>query len=186
MTSQLQQRVVANLVRRYDRPVMNNIHRGEYLECLVAEILGSDWKLPWTIGHDWAPWDLEHSSGTRIEVKQSAALQPWHAGNSGRRTSPRFDISPRTGYWTLDSSWIDRPGRVADIYVFGWHSESEESVADHRAPEQWTFFVVPPSSLPATQKSIGLASLKRLVGATGYESLAPAVQETVDGSRAGG
>ena len=146
MTSQLQQRVVANLVRRYDRPVMNNIHRGEYLECLVAEILGSDWKLPWTIGHDWAPWDLEHSSGTRIEVKQSAALQPWHAGNSGRRTSPRFDVSPRTGYWTLDSSWIDRPGRVADIYVFGWHSESEESVADHRAPEQWTFFVVPPST----------------------------------------
>ena len=49
MTSQLQQRVVANLVRRYDCPVMNNIHRGEYLECLVAEILGSDWKLPWTI-----------------------------------------------------------------------------------------------------------------------------------------
>ena len=185
MTSQLQQRVVANLVRRYDRPMMNNVHRGEYVECLVAEILSSDWELPWTIGHDWAPWDLEHSSGTRIEVKQSAALQPWHVGNSVR-TSPRFDISPRNGYWTLDSSWIDRPGRSADIYVFGWRSESEESLADHRAPEQWTFFVVPTSSLPVTQKSIGLASLKRLVGATGYESLASAVQEIVDGSRAGG
>ena len=175
MTSQLQQRVVANLVRRYDRPMMNNVHRGEYVECLVAEILSSDWELPWTIGHDWAPWDLEHSSGTRIEVKQSAALQPWHVGNSVR-TSPRFDISPRNGYWTLDSSWIDRPGRSADIYVFGWRSESEESLADHRAPEQWTFFVVSDIELAGNAKEHRTCQSQETCRCTGYESLASAVQ----------
>ena len=185
MTRHLQKRVFASLVSRYDCRLMNNVHRGDYLECLVAEILGPGWKLPWTVGHHWAQWDIEHSSGARIEVKQSAALQPWHAG-TGVRTSPTFKISPRTGYWTPDGSWIDRPGRPADIYVFGWHAESEESVADHRAPEQWTFFVVSTSSLPATQKSIGLSSLMRLVDATGYESLASAVREAVDTWQTGG
>ena len=108
---------------------MNNVHRGEYLECLVAELLGSGWRLPWTAGHDWAPWDLEHISGTRMEVKQSAALQSWHDGKSAS-TSPRFDIAPRTGYWTLNGSWIDRPGPPADIYLFGWHPERDRSVAE--------------------------------------------------------
>ncbi|MDE0394862.1 MAG: hypothetical protein OYK82_08810 [Gammaproteobacteria bacterium] len=175
----LRQRAVASLVRRYDRRVMNNVHRGEYLECLVAELLGSGWRLPWTAGHDWAPWDLEHISGTRMEVKQSAALQSWHDGKSAF-TSPRFDIPPRKGYWTLDGSWIGRPGRPADIYLFGWHPERDRSVADHLAPEQWRFCVVPASRLPAAQKSIGLAALERLVGATGYESLASAVAAAVD------
>ena len=174
MTNQLRQRVVASLIRRYDRRIMNNVHRGEYVECLVAELLGSGWKLPWTAGHDWAPWDLEHDSGARMEVKQSAALQPWHDGK-GVSTSPKFDIAPRKGYWTLDGSWIDRPGRPAEIYVFGWHPERDPSVADQRAPEQWRFFVVPAARLPAAQKSIGLAGLDRLVGATGHESLASAV-----------
>ena len=183
MTNQLRQRVVATLVRRYDRRVMNNVHRGEYLECLVAELLGSGWKLPWTAGHDWAPWDLEHISGTRVEVKQSAALQSWHDAKSVA-TSPRFDIAPRTGYWTLDGSWIHRPGRPADIFLFGWHPERNRSVADHRAPDQWRFFVVPASRLPATQKSIGLAGLERLVGATGYESLASTVAAAVAAPRA--
>ena len=109
-----------------------------------------------------------------MEVKQSAALQPWHDGK-GVSTSPRFDIAPRKGYWTLDGSWIDRPGRPADIYVFGWHPERDPSVADQRAPEQWRFLVVPAARLPAAQKSIGLAGLDRLVGATGHESLASAV-----------
>ena len=164
---------------------MNNVHRGEYLECLVGELLGSGWRLPWAAGHDWAPWDLAHFSGTRMEVKQSAPLQSWHDGKSVS-TTPRFDIAPRKGYWTLDGSWIDRSGRPSDIYLFGWHPERDRSVADHRAPEQWRFFVVPASRLPAAQKSIGLAALERLAGATGYESLAAAVAMAVDGPRTEG
>ncbi|MDE2914563.1 MAG: hypothetical protein OXL68_16740 [Paracoccaceae bacterium] len=51
-------------------------HRQEYLVCLVAELLAPEWVSPWTMGHDWAPWDLEHGSGARIQIKQSAARDP--------------------------------------------------------------------------------------------------------------
>ena len=84
MPNSIHRNILTSLVRRHDRPVMNNTHRVEYVECLVAEFLGGDWTLPWTSGYDWVPWDIEHVSGTRIEIKQCAALPPWHAGNEIR------------------------------------------------------------------------------------------------------
>ena len=164
---------------RYDRPVMNNVHRAEYGECMVAELLEPNWVLPWMDGYDWAPWDLHDGSGMKIEIKQSAALQTWQAGRGEQARSPRFDIAPRKGYWTADATWIDNPARPANIYVFAWHPEMEESVADHRSPGQWKFFVVPSDRLPPEQRSIGLAGLKRLAEAVGFESLASTVRELV-------
>ena len=75
MSRSLTEEILATLRGRHDRPVMNNIHRAEYVECLVAALLGPSWTLPWTAGFDWSPWDLEHVSGTMIEVKQAAARQ---------------------------------------------------------------------------------------------------------------
>ena len=45
---------------------------------MVAALLGADWALMWILGDDWAPWDIEHRSGAKIEIKQSAARQFWH------------------------------------------------------------------------------------------------------------
>ena len=99
MTDPLHRKILSAIAGRYDRPIMNNIHRAEYVEHLVAAALGSRWVLPWSDGFDWAPWDLEHRpSATRIEVKQSAALQPWHSAQGARTRAPRFDIAPRTGH----------------------------------------------------------------------------------------
>ena len=157
MSNSVQEQTLATVFARYDRRVMNNIHRADYVECLVAMLLGPAWTLPWTSAYDWAPWDLEHVSGARIEVKQAAARQPWHRDESVRARPPRFDIAPRGGYWTLDSTWVEQPGRLADIYIFAWHPETRESIVDHREPEQWTFFVLRTETLPAAQRSISLA-----------------------------
>ena len=177
----LHEKVLSRLVRPYDRPVMNNVRRGEYILCLVAELLGTDWTPPWTRDYDWAPWNLEHVSGAKIEVRQYASLQPEDPGTAAWSKDPAFNISARKGYWTLDGSWIDQFDRPADIYVLAWHPERDRSVVDHREPEQWRFFVIPTSIFRARETVIGLAGLEELTKAIGYESLAGAVQETLDG-----
>ena len=91
-------------MRRYHRSVMNNVYRADYVECLVASTLGPKWWLTWERGWDWAPWDCQHASGTRLEVKQTAARQSWDRETLPRRRAPRFDIAPRTGYSTQDGS----------------------------------------------------------------------------------
>jgi len=38
---------------------------------MLVELLASEWK---STGEDWAAWDLEHSNGLKVEVKQSAKM----------------------------------------------------------------------------------------------------------------
>ena len=104
------------------------------------------------------------------------AREPWHRDESVQARPPRFDIAPRGGYWTLGSTWVEQPRRLADIYIFAWHPETRESIVDHREPEQWTFFVLRTETLPAAQRSISLARVERLARTVGAESLAPTVK----------
>ena len=149
--------------------------------CLIAELLAPDWTSPWTRGHEWTPWNREHVSGARIEIQQSAARQPSHVGQFAGKKSSWFAIVSPDGYWMIDGSWMAPPGGVAEIYIFAWHGEARESAADHRAPEQWRFFVLPARNLPARQRIIGLLEIEELTDAIGIDALARAVQETLDG-----
>ena len=115
-----------------------------------------------------------------MEVEQSAALQPWQLGRGERTRSPRFDIAPREDFWMADGTWIDGPVRPANIYVFAWHPVEGESVADHRSPGQWKFFVVSAGRLPPIQRCIGLAGLARLAGTVESKALAAAVRDAVE------
>ena len=160
---------------------MNNVHRAEYVECFVAELLGPEWTLPWTYGYDWAPWDLEHDSGCKLEVKQSAARQPWHIGETYSASPPRFDIAPRKGYYSRESVWMGEPDRHADLYVFAWHGETRECRVDHGDPEQWRFFVLPSRSLSAIQKSIALSGLEAIVEGVRFDRVADAVGRLMKG-----
>ena len=163
VTASTRGRMSAKLSERYDRPIMNNVSRGDYVECMIVTTLGPDWRLTWADEWDWAAWDCEHApSGTRLEVKQAAARQSWDGEPLPPRRNASFDIAPRTGRWTRENEWVDSPGRQAHLYVFAWHGRSDER-ADQRDPEQWRFFVVAESDLPRNQKSIGLARLKELV-----------------------
>lgn len=56
-----------------DVPLMNNTLRGFFVEHLIAAALGDDW----SVTGGWDSWDLSHSSGHKVEVKQNAFVQPW-------------------------------------------------------------------------------------------------------------
>ena len=61
MTANLHHRILATLTRRYEQRIMNNVCRSDYVECMVASVLGADWRLTWADGRDWAPRDCEHT-----------------------------------------------------------------------------------------------------------------------------
>ena len=108
----MHERILAMLRDRYDRPIMNNVSRGDYVECIIVTTLGADWQLTWADEWDWAAWDCEHApSGTRLEVKQAAARQSWDGEPLPPRRNASFDIAPRTGRWTRENEWVDSPGR---------------------------------------------------------------------------
>ena len=70
---------------------------------MVALALGPEWKLPCEHRWDWAPWDIEHESGARIEVKQSAVRQTWDREEVAERRNPSFNIALRKGIF--NSGW---------------------------------------------------------------------------------
>ena len=172
---QLHRNILRTLERQYDCALMNNVNRSVYVECLIAEAL--DANLPWLDGEDWAPWDLE-CCGHHIEVKQSAAMQPWQKMGE-KRSRPSFDIAARSGHWTSDGDWTDTPGRQAAIYVFAWHSEEQLARADHRRADQWRFFIVAARDLPEAQKSIGLAALAAICSDVSYADLRSTMKQTM-------
>ena len=175
--------ILTMLMLRYDGPIMNNVCRGDYVECMVGSALGNDWRQTWMDGWDWAAWDCEHTpSGARLEIKQAAARQTWDEGPAPRRRSPAFDIASRSGFWTRGGVWLDSPGRQADIYVFAWHGRDDDH-ADHTDPGQWLFFAVAERDLPKSQKSIGLGRLKATAAPCGVPDLRVAVEAACPAER---
>lgn len=166
--------IVGQLVERfYQKPLIENVYRSDYMEHLIAQALGEDWSLT----PAWKSWDLEHRrTQMRLEVKQSAALQTWTEPPipKDRPRRPRFDIAPRSGYYRNGGTdWVETlPRRQAHLYVFAWHPENDAAAADHRCPAQWRFYVVPEHRLRRRQKSIGLRTLVRLTKPCGYDELA--------------
>lgn len=143
----------------FDCQFVTNVFRSVLVEAMVAAALPQwDW-----CSADYAPYDLRHPDGTRIEVKQSAARQTWHRGRASRAV---WDIKPRKGYYKDDGvTWVDCPGRNADIYVLAHHPLVDDT-ADHRDATQWRFYVIPARALPAT-KTISKTTAVRLAEPTG-------------------
>ena len=173
-------RILSGIVRRYDRPLMTDDHRRDYVVCMVAELLGPDWTAPRERGYELAPWDLDHLSGARMEIGQSARRRPRDAGRAHLSGSTWFRIAALDEYWTEDGTLEPSPGRLVDIHVLAWHEEGRETLADHRAPEQWKFFVLPSKRLRVRQRSIGLLEVEEMTRAIGFESLAIAVQQVLE------
>ena len=177
----LHDRILSAIVRRYDGPLMTDDHRQDYAVCLIGELLAPDWSAPWERGYDLAPWHLDHPSGARMEIGQSARRHPRDAGRAVLTGSPRFRLAAPDSYWTEDGELDPSPGRIAEIHVLAWHEEGREALADHRAPEQWKFYVLPSKRLRARRRDIGLMEVEELVDAVGFKSLAAAVQRALEG-----
>ena len=56
----------------FGKPLVSNNFRTIIVEAILHHVLEPDWRWCW---QDWGPWDFEHTDGTRLEVKQSAAKQ---------------------------------------------------------------------------------------------------------------
>ena len=174
------EQIFSSLIRDlYDVPIMSNLTRPHYVEHMVTIGLGEGFKLT---SADWVGWDIEGPDNIRIEVKQSAARQTW-AGSTSQPSSPTkgaFDIAPRTGYFTDGgATWVQEPGRYAELYILCWHPVAEESEVDHRDPEQWLFFVVPTEQLPPDQKTISRTVVEKKWSAVSFEQLRSSVLENI-------
>jgi hypothetical protein len=157
----------------FDKPLVTNVHRSLLVEAIIAAALPVDWT--WCAA-DYASHDFRHVDGTRLEVKQAAALQTWNAA-SGRESKASFDIAPRTGeYIDNGETWRAGAGRNADIYVFAHHPDATTN-ADHRDPTQWRFFVVPETALPS-QKSLAISGVRALAEAVTFDQLSERVEKT--------
>lgn len=171
--------VAERLVERvYDQPLIGNVERGQYVECMV-ELALSDLRPPWRLTDTWTGWDLEqHETRARIEVKQSAALQTW---TTTGRSVPSFKVAPRSGYYADGAGgWVSTGVmRHADLYIMAWHGEDDPLVADHRQPDQWQFFVVPEHTLKVGQQRISLNPLSELRPACTYPELAERVASEI-------
>ncbi|NGM47709.1 hypothetical protein G5B31_19430 [Rhodobacter sp. SGA-6-6] len=170
MSLGLHQRILESLVRQYDAPLIQNNLRGFYVELMVAALLGDGWRHN---GSDWGAYDLEHVSGTKIEVKQSAARQTWSGPETVAR-QPIFSIRTPKIEW-VGTVPTPRSARIADAYVFAWHGE-HGLAADHRDISQWSFFVVPTHSLP-DQRTISLNPLRALAAPVGADHLKHSVEQ---------
>ena len=162
----------------YNRPLINNVERAEFVGCLVELVMRSA-DPRWCLSESWEPWNIEHpASGARLEVKQSSALQS--SREATPNSNPRFSIPSSDSYlWGCSEGMFHtlstEKQRHADVYVFAWHGETEHAFADHRNVSQWQFFVVPEQELPPNQLSIGLNPLRRLVDPHDYTALAKKV-----------
>lgn len=180
--------VMDRLTRRaYDVPVIGNIERGTYVETLVELALHAR-DSAWSRTETWTPWDIEHAStGARVEVKQSAAQQRWTPADKRRGPSDgrqfrsrQFNIPLQQGYWKDEAEWVQTElHRMADVYVFGWHSELGEA-ADQRRAESWKFYVIAERDLPRHTKTITLGRVQGLAGSCRYDDLAENVHAAID------
>ncbi len=179
MEDNLHRKILDRLMQNYNTRLMNNVDRGRYVQAMISFALEDAWH-PTSEQWDWAPWDLEHAFGMRMEIKQSAALQPWSVIlDAPRPRLPRFDIAHRERHYTKGGGrWpVYIPGRPSHIYVFAWHPETDPTIADQRRSEQWRFYVIPRDLLPGVQRTIGLNPVRRLSEEFSYYQLADAVNE---------
>ena len=175
-------RVMDRLLHQYERKIMDNVERGAYVECMIAEHLGPDWVLAWEMEFDWASWDLQHTpTGTRVEIKSSARRQPWHTIPESKAISPKFSLKWPVQYWDgVKYVRISEGETILDFYIFAWHGEPKQGIADHRNPDQWEYYVARLDQLPKGRKSIGLPWLKANAKSCTGEQLATTLEEAID------
>ena len=154
--------------------LLNNTSRGNLAEFIVARALG----VPAPLRATWEEYDLATADGVRIEVKSSAYIQGW---GQARHSKPRFGINPSRKWEKEHAGRAEQAARHSDVYVFALLHHMQQKTVDPTDLAQWTFYVLPTSTLDSKcpgQKTIGLGTLAAL-GArkAGYGDLRDAVAE---------
>ncbi len=123
----------------YSGRVLNNSHRGDFVEMMVLDALGDAWR---HVGLGWNLWDLQRGSGPdriRIQVKQCAALQLW--GKTKRMTIQTPYATDVPAYFVRDfpNEAIEGRGYRCEIFVIGVHRDADPATCDQTNPLQWQF-----------------------------------------------
>lgn len=129
---------------------MQNNLRGIYCEYMVADALGPACNI---VSHSWNAWDLElgDQAGAfpdriRLQVKNTARLQPWQIGTL-ERTRCQWSLPQRRrpAYFSSYNPGIqcEEYGFLCDAFVLCHHPETDENLVDQSDPAQWWFYVVP-------------------------------------------
>ena len=176
----LRRRIQTTLMRKYDTPIMNNVYRADYVECL-ARVYARDRLVAYLdprlglgrmglSAHVGGPARGQAGRGEAIMGPRDIRTAPLSAL---RHRAPHRPTGHRTGAdgwtWTLRGVW-------RNLYVFAWHNESRDGYADHRDANQWLFFVVAEQDLPKNRKSIGLTGLNAIVSPCRIADLKHAVE----------
>jgi hypothetical protein len=164
----MKDRILTRIGGLFDVPVMQNNLRGLWVEAMVAELLGPEWK---HTGADWAAWDFERADGLRLEVKQSARVQSWGVANS----APRFSIRAASGHYPENAPYLPNVSgdRLAHVYVFAWHNGDDQRIA-----EEWQFFVINSDRLRKGQRGISLGAISKLVDPVKCGDLSAAIERS--------
>lgn len=157
--------------------LVSNATRGIVAEYIVARALGMAEK---GLRNEWAAFDLETTSGVKIEVKSAAYVQSWHQ----KRLSSITFMTPKTRAWDADTNTQSRETkRQADVYVFALLAHTDKTTIDPLNLDQWRFYVLPATILDKrtrSQHSITLKSLEKLCpSASTYTELPKAVEKAI-------
>jgi hypothetical protein len=152
--------------------LVSNANRGLVAEYIVARALGLG---DVGVRNEWDSWDLLTASNIKVEVKSAAFVQTWFQ----KGPSPiRISVPARRG-WDASTNIIDPELiRRAEVYVFAILSHNEKSSIDPLNLSQWTFYVLPTSTLNSRhEKSLNFNTLMELCPEpVPYSSLRDAVE----------
>lgn len=147
--------------------LVSNATRGRLAEFLVAKALD----ININVRDEWSAYDLETSSGIKVEVKSSAYIQSWE---QSQLSDINFKI-PKTREW---NRVINKQGveikRQSDVYIFALLAHKVKSTIDPMNVDQWEFYVLPTQTLNERQRSqhsITLNSLRKLAQPVKFDEL---------------
>jgi hypothetical protein len=135
--------------------LLTNMNRGVLAEYLVLKALG----LTDVVMNDYEAYDALTSDGKRIEIKSSAYVQRWP---QRKLSDIRFSVRRTRIYDYNLFDFVGEPARHSDIYVFALLTHQDKGTVDPLDLSQWTFYVVPTSTVNrviGTGDSVSLPTL---------------------------
>jgi hypothetical protein len=150
--------------------ILTNNLRGVFAEFLVGTALGC-LDQPRV---EWDSFDLVFED-MKIEVKSSAYIQSW---NKQRYSNISFTIGAKKEYDYETNTYSTTAKRSADLYVFCLLKEKDTNEVNPLNTAHWEFYVVSTKELDLHfphQKTISLASLRRIAKPYSYDEIKGAV-----------
>lgn len=154
--------------------LLSNATRGRFAEFIVGTAIKLN---PSDLRDEWDAYDLQTSSGIKIEVKSAAYIQSW---NQKKYSNISFSIKPARLWDEIENERKLEAKRYADVYVFCHLKHKNQETINPLKMEQWDFYVLPTISLDNYQQgqgSITLGALKKLTSPVEYAQLKDEIEQ---------